>query len=117
MAKVDYWIFNCNPEYEKNGWLYISYSYFDDKDKSRSNTALIRANLEKDQLINIETLYRGIPTVKTRYHYGSRIEFDPEGYLYFSIGDRGKRDIFPQTLDNSNGKVHRFQGRWKHPFR
>jgi glucose/arabinose dehydrogenase len=27
--------------------------------------------------------------------------------MYFSIGDRGKRDRFPQTLDNSNGKVHR----------
>ena len=33
--------------------------------------------------------------------------FDPEGYLYFSVGDRGNRDENPQNLDNHCGKVHR----------
>ena len=27
--------------------------------------------------------------------------------MYFSNGDRGKRDDFPQKLDNTNGKIHR----------
>ncbi len=33
--------------------------------------------------------------------------FDPEGYLYFSVGDRGNRDENPQNLDNHCGKIHR----------
>jgi glucose/arabinose dehydrogenase len=96
-----------HPDYQENGWIYISYSYPDEENSKKSNTAIIRARLDGDKLVDLETLYRGTPTVSTRYHFGSRIEFDRDGYLYFSIGDRGKRDKFPQSLDNSNGKVLR----------
>jgi glucose/arabinose dehydrogenase len=96
-----------HPDYTENGWIYISFSYFDEFDKKAGNTAIIRAKLSEYNLTDIEYIYRGTPTVSTKHHYGSRIEFDNDGYLYFSIGDRGKRDKFPQLLDNSNGKVHR----------
>jgi glucose/arabinose dehydrogenase len=96
-----------HPNYEENGWLYISYSYIDDKDTDAGNTAIIRAKLEGNQLTNIESIYKGIPAVNTAYHFGNRMVFDKEGYLYLSNGDRGKRDDFPQKLDNSNGKIHR----------
>jgi glucose/arabinose dehydrogenase len=96
-----------HPNYEENGWIYISFSYADDNDRSASNTEIIRCRLEKNQLKDIESLYRGIPAIATNYHFGSRLEFDKDGYLYFAIGDRGRRDVFPQKLDNSNGKVHR----------
>ena len=96
-----------HPNYQQNGWIYISFSYFDEANKKAGNTAIIRARLTENELSDIEYIYLGTPTVTTKHHYGSRIEFDNEGYLYFSIGDRGKRDEFPQRLDNSNGKVHR----------
>lgn len=96
-----------HPDYDKNGWIYISYSYFDAKDKEKGNTAIIRAKLKDNTLVDIEYLYKGRPTVTTSHHFGSRIEFDKEGYMYFSIGDRGRRDEFPQKIDNSNGKIHR----------
>lgn len=96
-----------HPDYENNGWIYISYVYIDEEDESAGNTAIIRAKLKENTLTDIEHLYRGIPAVTTSHHVGSRIEFDREGYMYFSIGDRGRRDQFPQSLDNSNGKIHR----------
>lgn len=96
-----------HPKYEENGWIYISYSYFDDKDKEKGNTAIIRAKIKDNTLTDIETIYQAIPTVSTSHHFGNRIEFDRDGYLYFSIGDRGRRDEFPQSLNNSNGKIHR----------
>ena len=34
-----------HPDYRDNGWIYISYSYFDEKDKKKGNTAIIRARL------------------------------------------------------------------------
>ena len=96
-----------HPKYNENGWIYFSYSYFDEKDKQKSNTAILRAKLKGEQLTHQEILYKGTPTSTKSHHFGSRIEFDNAGYMYFSIGDRGNRDRNPQTLDNSNGKIHR----------
>ena len=96
-----------HPKYEENGWIYFSYSYFDDKDDKKSNTAIIRAKLKANKLKDIETIYKAVPTSNKSYHFGSRIVFDNNGYLYFSVGDRGNRDVNPQSLSNSNGKIHR----------
>lgn len=96
-----------HPKHKENGWIYISYSYADETNKELRNTAIIRAKLANNKLQNVETIYKGSPAVKAHYHFGCRMEFDKQGYLYFSIGDRGNRDVFPQKLDNSNGKIHR----------
>jgi aldose sugar dehydrogenase len=39
-------------------------------------------------------------------HYGCRIAFDRDGFLYFSHGDRGRQDD-SQDLKLPNGKIHR----------
>lgn len=96
-----------HPQHEENGWLYISYSYIDEDNDRAGNTAIIRAKLVNDELTEIESIYRGTPASTTNHHFGNRMVFDREGYLYFSNGERGARDIFPQTLDNTNGKIHR----------
>ncbi|MCB0643221.1 MAG: PQQ-dependent sugar dehydrogenase [Phaeodactylibacter sp.] len=96
-----------HPRYEENGWLYISYSYMDEADPNAGNTAVIRARLQDDRLVDIQPIYKGIPAVSTSHHFGNRMVFDRAGYLYLSNGERGRRDEFPQRLDNSNGKIHR----------
>ena len=96
-----------HPNYAENGWIYISYSYIDEQDHGSGNTAIIRAKLQNDALVDIQNIYKGVPAVSTNHHFGNRMVFDREGYLYLSNGDRGKRDKFPQSLNNSNGKIHR----------
>jgi glucose/arabinose dehydrogenase len=96
-----------HPDYENNGYLYFAFSYFNEKNKNEGNTAIIRGKLKGNHLTSIETIFKGTPLVTTRHHFGSRIAFDNEGHLYFSIGDRGKHNEFAQSLDNSNGKIHR----------
>ncbi len=95
-----------HPKYEKNGWIYITYSSKEGSEKG-GNTALIRAKLEDNQLIQIEKLYKGTPNTTRGHHFGSRIEFDNEGYLYFCIGDRGNRDVNPQDITKDGGKIYR----------
>lgn len=95
-----------HPNYETNGWIYITYSIVDKKEKG-SHTALIRAKLVDNALTSIEKLYQGSPNVKTAHHFGSRIAFDKDGYVYFTIGDRGKRDVNPQDITKDGGKVYR----------
>ncbi|WP_367180684.1 PQQ-dependent sugar dehydrogenase [uncultured Kordia sp.] len=95
-----------HPNYADNGWIYITYSIVDKKEKG-SHTALIRAKLVDNALTSIEKLYQGSPNVKTAHHFGSRIAFDSDGYVYFTIGDRGKRDVNPQDITKDGGKVYR----------
>jgi glucose/arabinose dehydrogenase len=97
-----------HPDYANNGWIYISYSGFEGEDEG-SNASLMRAKFDKANmtLTDTELLFEADPNTDNTRHFGSRIEFDDEGYLYFSIGDRGERDVNPQRLDRDAGKVHR----------
>lgn len=93
-----------HPEYENNGWIYFSYSH---SNGNGANTAVIRSKLENNSLTNVEEIYTGTPYSTGGRHFGSRVEFDEDGYLFFSIGDRGNRDELPQDLSKDAGKVYR----------
>jgi glucose/arabinose dehydrogenase len=95
-----------HPDYANNGWIYITHSS-DQGEESGGNTKLIRANLDGNRLTNIEDLYKAEPNSKAGQHFGSRIAFDNEGYVYFSVGDRGNRDVNPQDITRDNGKIYR----------
>jgi glucose/arabinose dehydrogenase len=95
-----------HPNYKENGWIYLSYSS-PEGDEEGGNTAIMRAKLEGHKLVSKELLYKAIPNTKKGQHWGSRIEFDNEGYLYFSIGERGERDVNPQDLTRDGGKIYR----------
>ncbi len=96
-----------HPSYTDNGWLYFSYSSPDENDENLANTAIMRARLNGNQLVDQQRIFKGSPQTDKRHHYGSKLEFDKEGFLYFSVGDRGNRDRHPQYLDNDCGKIHR----------
>ena len=95
-----------HPNFEGNNWVYISYA--ESRENGKANTRLIRAKLENNALSDIVEIYKGAPETDKPYHFGSRIEFDNEGYLYFSIGDRGNRDENPQDITRDGGKIYRF---------
>ncbi|PCJ98246.1 MAG: hypothetical protein COA50_01695 [Flavobacteriaceae bacterium] len=95
-----------HPDYENNGWIYITYSSKEGEEKG-GNTAIMRAKLEGNALVDNELLYKASPNTTKGQHYGSRIAFDNEGYLYFSAGERGERDVNPQDITRDNGKIYR----------
>ena len=95
-----------HPNYEENGWLYITHAS-ELGGGTGGNTRLIRAKIENNQLTNIEELYKAEPNSRRGQHFGSRIRFDNDGYLYFSVGDRGNRDENPQDITRDCGKIYR----------
>lgn len=95
-----------HPDYENNGWIYLTYSSTEGEGEGGS-TKLIRAKLNNNQLTQIEDLYKAEPNTTKGQHFGSRIVFDKDGYLYFTIGDRGNRDENPQDITRDGGKVYR----------
>lgn len=101
-----------HPEYESNGWVYLSYS--DPGEGRGGNTAIIRAKLRDNELVDVQKLFRAQPDSEKGQHWGSRIEFDKDGYMYFSVGDRGRHDI-SQNLDNHFGKTFRLHDDGKVP--
>jgi len=95
-----------HPAYSENGWLYFSYSSGAGEGWG-DNTAVMRARLKNGQLVDKKLLFKAEPNSTARRHYGSRIAFDRDSMLYFSVGDRGDRDKNPQDLTRDGGKIYR----------
>ncbi len=102
-----------DPDYSENGWIYLSFSHAVNND---AMTKIVRGKLDGNKWVNEEVIFEAPHElyIDTRHHYGSRIVFDKDGYLYFSIGDRGQREQ-AQDLNRPNGKIHRIHKDGKIP--
>jgi glucose/arabinose dehydrogenase len=96
-----------HPQYEKNGLIYISY-YIDPSKQDGGYTALMKARLDGDKLVDDKVLYKAGPFNQTAFWYGSRMTFDRAGYLYFTVGITGDRKN-AQDLSNHAGKTMRLK--------
>lgn len=97
-----------HPKYAQNGWIYLSYASpkAASENGSGGNTTFMRAKLKDHTLVDQEVLMKAQPNYNAGQHFGGRIEFDKEGYIYLTVGDRGGRDK-NQSLKNYRGKVFR----------
>ncbi len=99
-----------HPDFATNRLIYLSFSkpYGDD---SGATTAVIRGQFENDRLTGVEEVFEAVS--RGRGHYGSRLAFDAEGYLFITIGDRqappsGDLEAHPaQDLSNHHGTTVR----------
>ena len=93
-----------HPNYEKNGWIYLAYA-----EQSRSGagagTALIRARLREGRLIDVQHLFRMQPASRGGRHFGGRIVFDRQGYLYLMLGDRGDEERAQRPNDHAGSVI------------
>lgn len=94
------------PDYEESGTFYFTTSSPLGEEKG-GHTALYSAQINHDSLINVQLLYKGDYNTKKGQHWGSRISFDDQGHLFFSIGDRGNREVNPQDITRDGGKIYR----------
>jgi aldose sugar dehydrogenase len=92
-----------HPGYDDNGWIYIAYAM---PREGGGNTAVSRGRLADGTFTDVELIFQGEPATSAGQHFGSRIVFDDDGYLFTTIGDRGVMNN-AQTLENHNGKVIR----------
>jgi aldose sugar dehydrogenase len=75
-----------HPDFANNRLVYLTYS----KPGPRgATTALARGRLEAGRLAGVEDLFIADAWTGADQHFGSRIAFDRDGYLYLTIGDRG----------------------------
>ncbi|GLR15684.1 hypothetical protein GCM10007940_02990 [Portibacter lacus] len=93
-----------DPDFEQNSLIYLSFTKPKD---GKNTTAVIRAQLDGQSLKEVTEIFEALPYLSTKHHYGGRLEFDNDNHLFISVGDRGKRDDNPQSLENHCGKIHR----------
>ena len=72
-----------HPNFSENRWVYISFAK---PIEDTSTTAIIRALFQNDRLTNVVEIFAAQATGFG--HYGGKIAFDDEGYLYLTLGDR-----------------------------
>lgn len=113
-----------DPDYRQTGWIYLSLvelkpGYVVPPDPELkpgerppnhpSMTVIVRGRInKKGEWVDAQTLFRA---PLNRYtpsgvHYGSRLGFDPQGRLLFTIGERGDMKN-AQDLSTPLGKLHR----------
>ena len=99
-----------DPNYHTNGLIYLSFSHpiiNADRD-TLTFTSIVRGIIHQGKWLQQQEVYRADTMYysKSRGHYGGRIAFAPQGYLYFTVGDRTVMEQ-AQDLTRPNGKVHR----------
>lgn len=97
-----------HPDFDDNGFIYLSYA--ESGPGSTRGAAVTRAKLNLNErggsLSNASVIWRQYPKVVGRGHYGHRMVFDKEGFLWISSGDRQK--FTPaQDMQSNMGKVLR----------
>ena len=95
-----------HPNFNQNNLIYFTLATNIEGDIG-GNTALYQAKLVENRLEDLKLFYKATPNTKKAQHFGSRIVFDDKGYIFFTIGDRGNRDLNPQDLTRDGGKVYR----------
>jgi glucose/arabinose dehydrogenase len=80
-----------HPKYAENGWLYWSYNAVDAAGLHGTELARGKLGGTKDQprMTDVQVLFKMRPKSAAAHHFGSRIVFDRQGYLYLTLGDRG----------------------------
>lgn len=100
-----------HPNFASNRLVYLTYSK-PAGDSGLSTTAIARGRLENDRLTGVADIF--VATTRgTIGHFGSRLAFDRQGYLFVRVGDRmvppaGNLEAHPaQDLANHHGKTLR----------
>ena len=99
-----------HPDFANNGLIYLSYA--ESGVGNVRGAAVARAQLVEGErgisLSNVEVIWRQNPKVTGGGHYGHRMVFDADGYLFISSGDRQKFDP-AQHMTANLGKIVRLR--------
>lgn len=76
--------------------------------KKGATTALATGTLDGKALKDVKVLFQAKAADSNKIHFGSRIEFDGQGHLFITVGDRNERDEV-QSLKFHTGKIIRLK--------
>jgi aldose sugar dehydrogenase len=87
-----------HPGFASNRLVYLTYSK---PGPQGATTAVARGRLEDGRLAGVEDVFVADAWGGEGQHFGSRIVFDGDGYMYITIGDRGQMQRAQDTGDHA----------------
>lgn len=94
-----------HPDFANNRWVYLSYS---GRGKDGVNTEVARLRFDGRELSDMQVLFRAQPKVSSgSNHFGSRLRFDKQGFLFITLGDRYHLRDEAQSVENHLGATIR----------
>lgn len=94
-----------DPDFRNNQLIYLSFAKEESKNQAR--TAVAQGQLSDNKLTDLKIIWQQAQTEKGGYHFGSRLVFDRQGYLFVTTGDRNYRKEDAQNLTTHFGKIVR----------
>jgi glucose/arabinose dehydrogenase len=95
-----------DPDFTTNKMIYWSFS---EKYGEGNLTAVAKGRLSADEsrIENPVVIFQATPALNSEYHFGSRLLFNKEGYLFVSTGERSILEGRPQAqlLNAGLGKI------------
>lgn len=102
-----------HPDFPHERWVYLTYSATNDDGESATHVGRGELDVADGRLAEFERLHVAEPFVERTGHFGSRVVFDEDGYLYVTTGDRQFKDFGPdhvsQDLTNELGVTLRLE--------
>lgn len=92
-----------HPRFADNGLVYLSYAA---RGEDGVGTEVARGRLAGHRIEDLQVIFRQSPKGSRGQHFGSRLVFDRQGYLYITLGDRGEMER-AQRPDDHAGSVIR----------
>jgi aldose sugar dehydrogenase len=92
-----------HPDFADNRWLYFSYAA---RHPGGTTTHVAKGRYQEGALREVEVLFIAEPASSGGRHFGSRLVFDDDGYLYITVGDRGDMPR-AQRMDDHAGSTIR----------
>jgi aldose sugar dehydrogenase len=98
-----------DPDFVTDPWIYLTFSEADASNASRNGTAVFRARLQGNTLVNGAVIFRMNEKVASTGHFGSRIAFARDKTIYVTLGERqaSSERVKSQDLGKHHGKVIR----------
>jgi glucose/arabinose dehydrogenase len=96
-----------SPDFKQDRMIYLSYAEGGGQG-DKAGTAVGRGRLSEDltTLNDFRVIFRQEPKLSVGNHFGSRLVFDRDGYLFVTLGENNDRPT-AQDLDKLQGKVVR----------
>ncbi|NNM33718.1 MAG: PQQ-dependent sugar dehydrogenase, partial [Gemmatimonadetes bacterium] len=104
-----------HPDFANNRLIYMSFSK--PVGGGQATTAVVRGTFENDRFTMTDEVFEAVSEGRPG-HYGSRLAFDPDGYLFITVGDRqiapsgGPAELAAhpaQDVTNHHGTLNRIQ--------
>jgi glucose/arabinose dehydrogenase len=98
-----------HPAFASNRLIYLSYSK-PNADGDEATTAVVRGRFDGANLTDVEEIFEAKAWGRGGNHFGSRLAFDRDGYLFITVGDRGASPMIEDRTQHPSQDPTNHQG-------